>query len=70
MRLTKFFPQTKSIDRSINAWVREKPKQRLILQMLNYENGVLVLYEKTAARDEWESIKKAFADKTVKPAAG
>ncbi|MBL7070733.1 MAG: hypothetical protein ISS26_00990 [Candidatus Omnitrophica bacterium] len=67
MRLIKFFPKAESIDNDINAWVRESPQQRCILQITPYGEGVIVLYEKVSSHeDEWESIKKHLMKKAKK----
>lgn len=66
MRLTKNFAAEKGVDRKINAWVRENPKQRMILQVCSHPEGVLVLYEKVTKQDEWESVKRGFAKKAKK----
>jgi len=61
MRLVKFFLEAKNIDKNINAWVREFPLQRCILQVAPYKEGVLVVYEKYGSqKDEWEAIKRSF----------
>lgn len=64
MRLTKYFSGVQGIDRKINAWVREKPKQRNILQIVSHHEGVLVVYEKASRQDAWESVKRGFAKKS------
>lgn len=66
MRLTKYFAPVKNIERSINSWVREKPKLRVILQMMPYNDGIMVLYEKATFKDEWASIKRGYAKKPRK----
>lgn len=64
MRLTKFFPGSKSIDKDINAWVKEYPQQRCILQIVPYKGGAIVLYESTSSRkNEWESLKRSLTKK-------
>jgi hypothetical protein len=45
MRLTKYFIEQGSIDNEINAWVREAPQERYILQIVSVDKGVLILYE-------------------------
>lgn len=63
MRLTKYFSGAQDAQRKINAWVREKPKERNILQIVSHHDGVLVLYEKASRQDAWESVKRSFAKK-------
>jgi len=59
MRLVKFFPEAKSVDKNINAWIQQSPQQRCILQIMPYKDGVMVLYEKVSSEErEWESVKK------------
>ena len=66
MKLTKYFTTTKSIEQEINRWVREKPKERDILQLVPYRDGILVLYEKITRKDQWDSIKRGYAKKPKK----
>lgn len=67
MRLTKFFPDTKSIDKSINTWVRQSPQQRCILQISPFKGGIIVLYEKVSTqKDDWSLVKKRFMEKPAK----
>lgn len=69
MRLIKFFPKAESIDRGINAWVRESPQQRCILQIAPYGEGVIVLYEEVSSyKNDWESVKKSIMKKPKKGA--